>query len=304
MLSPYAVVANRLRTRRLKLGLSLRSLGRSLGCSHAYLVQVEQGRRPLSRDRARGAEVALGLRQGTLGLEIKRGRPRLDEKVNRLLRVFSRAPQGARPGTVEKPRHPRSEWGVARANPLWPIALHGGEMAQQRVRRLEELRRGQVRFWHGFNRLRFDSWSEKDLVLEVALRALDLVGLSPARAGCSVTVVCGQTGRCTQEQAYPAFVLEHRGATIAWYVQRCVRTGRGHRWPDNLLIVSQRGLSSTLVVELDGPEFHRSLLREEARDRELGVPVLHVHPDVVRASDGLERILDWAVSRHLQALAG
>jgi len=48
---------------------------------------------------------------------------------------------------------------------------------------------------------------------------------------------------------------------------------------------------------MDGLKSDRNQLREERRDEELGVSVLHVHPDVLRCESGLRSLLDWACSK-------
>ena len=291
-------VARRIRKRRMALGISRRSLGRSVGCSYAYLYQVETGLRPLSPELAPRVEAALRVRAGSLRLDTRRGRPPLGPGTRRVLKAL-RGARGARAGAVagRVPAHPRPDWGKRDENPFWPMALHLGERAGQRVRQLEKVRRQDNKFWRLANSLRFDSWSEKALVVEVGLRCLELTGLSPKKVGCSLASACGQTGRDTGGRAYPAFVLEHRGASLAWFSQRCVATDRGFRWPDNLVVVARDGVRRTVVVELDGPRYHADVAAGERRDQELGVPVLHVHPDVLRTEEGVERILDWVVDR-------
>jgi len=177
-------------------------------------------------------------------------------------------------------------------NPFWPMAIHLGELAHQRVRALEQKWAGNERFWRLVNSLRFDSWSEKNLVVQVGLRSVALTGVCPAQVGCLLTCVSGNTGRDLSGQALPAFLLEHRGAAVAWFVQRCVRTWQGYRWPDNLLVVAREGRRQTVVVEVNGPAFHTSAEAERLRDQELGVPVVHVHPALLQTEDGLGQILD------------
>ena len=287
-----------MRKRRLSLGMSRRELARRVGCSYAYLYQVESGLRPLSPQMAVKTEGALQVRPGSLALEVRRGRPPLAEGTRRVLKAL-RSAQGPRPDAPAArrlPRHPRPDWGKRNENPFWPMAMHLGPRAGQRLARLEKERRQDDKFWRLANSLRFDSWSEKALVVEVGLRCLELTGLSPDKVGCSLANACGKTGRATGRKAYPAFLLEHKGASLAWFSQRCVATDQGFRWPDNVVVVALRGVRRTVVVELDGPTYHQNVAAGERRDRELGVPVLHVHPDVVRTEEGINRILDWVVS--------
>ena len=299
MLSPRIRLAKKIRRRRLALGLSQREVARRLGCSQAYLYQVEQGLRPLSPPRAEALEGILGAARRAYTWEVKRGRPPLCEGARRVLRQLARARGGARKGAPEErvPRFPRSDRGRAGHNPLWPMALHLGERAGARVQELEKQRAGEERFWLGINSLPYDSWSEKDLTVQVGRESLTLTGVSPDRVGCTLHSVCGKTGKSRGDRAQPAFLLEHQGASLAWFPQRCVATERGHRWPDSIVVVARNERRRTLVVELDGPRYHRNTQAEERRDAELGLPVLHVHPDVLRTEGGLQRILDWACSK-------
>ena len=298
MIAARISVARRMGKRRTVLGISRRELARRVGCSYAYLYQVESGLRPLSPELAPQVEDVLRVRPGSLRLEVRRGRPPLSAATRRVLKVV-RGARGLRPGGVSGrvPLHPRSDWGRRQENPFWPMAVHLGERAGRRIAQLEKERRGDDKFWRLVNSLRFDSWSEKALVVEVGLRSLELTGLSLARVGCSLASACGRTGRDTAGTAYPAFVLEHQGASLVWFSQRCVATERGFRWPDNVVVVARGGVRRTVVVELDGPTYHQNVAAGERRDQELGVPVLHVHPDVLRRPDGLTAILDWVVAK-------
>ena len=179
-------------------------------------------------------------------------------------------------------------------NLFWPLGPHLGERAAQDVQRLELQRGKHDRFWRLANSLRFDSWSERWLTVQVGLRCEELVPLSLAAVGSQLRGVDGVTGKDTHHQPHPALILQHRGASVAWFPQCCVRSISGYRWPDALLVVARRGRKVTVVVELDGPRYHQEVARGMARDRDLGVAVLHVHPDVLRQSDGLDKILDWA----------
>ena len=296
MLDQGIGIARKFRRRRLALRLSQRELARRMECSQAYLYQVESGKRPLSPPKARRLESLLGARPGAYTLPVRRGRPPLSAQARQVLRQLRQAYSKARPANTEAapPRHPRPDRAPAGLNPLWPMALHLGQAAARRVQELEKLRGGDDRFWRRLNSLLFDSWSEKDLVVQVGQACSELVGVSPDSLGCRLRSVCGQTGRDTGKKVYPAFLLQHQDVSLAWFPQRCVRIAKGHRWPDSIVVATRHGRRRTLVVEVDGPEFHRRVGTEERRDRELGVPVLHVHPAVLAQPDGLQRILDWA----------
>ncbi len=299
MLADRTRLATKIRKRRLALRLSQREVARRLGCSQAYLHLVEHSLRPLSPPKALQLEVLLGAKRGTYVREVRRGRPPLTQAVRRVLKEL-RLSRGL-PKKVEvdgrAPKFPRPDTVKAGVNPFWPMAIHLGPASAARVKDLEAVRAGDDKFWRLANSLRFDSWCERDLVVQVGQECLELTGVSPDLVGCSLAVVCGKTGRDAGRRAHPAFLLEYRGASIAWFQQRCVRTAKGHRWPDSILVVSRNGQRKTLVAELDGPEFHKSRWREVRRDAELGLPVVHVHPAVSQQPDGLRRILDWAVSQ-------
>jgi len=177
------------------------------------------------------------------------------------------------------------------------MAIHLGQEAGQRVRQLEAARRHDEKFWRLANSLRFDSWTEKDLVIQVGQISVELTGVSLNQVGCTLQVVCGKTGADTMTRAYPSFLLRHGQASIGWFTQRCVRTQHGHRWPDVILVVALNGRKRTLVVEIDGPQFHTCPKAESRRDAELAVPVRHVPPSLLQQPDGLKQILDWACSQ-------
>jgi len=285
MLDERAGVARKIRSCRQAQRLSLRELGRRLGTSHAYLYQVESGLRPLAPAKAGLLERVLGIRG--LILSVRRGRPPLSLEARRILRELRRSkglPVVDPPGPRNLPAYPRAERGEPRLSPFGPT---------RPLRDLERARRGDQRFWRLLNSLRFDSGSEKALTLEVGLGSQTLTGVSPIRVGCGLRTVSGKTGKDQLAQAYPAFLLEREGMAVAWFVQPCVYTGVGFRWPDNLLVVARNGLRKTLVVEVDGLAYHRSPLAEAGRDRELGVPVLHLHPGELC----LDFVLDWAQSQ-------
>jgi len=298
MLSQSSVIARKMQQRRRSMGFSLRTLAQQVDCSHAYLHQVELGLRPLSHEIAARLEQVLRFSPGTLGLNTRRGRPNISPEGRRLLRNLRRngpAPVDGR--SFGRPPEPRSDRGGALQNPFGPTGLHLGERVHHRLRELEQKWQGNERFWRLVNSLRFDSWSEKHLVVQVGLRSVALTGVSPARIGCRLTCVSGSSGRDVSGDAQPAFLLEHQGAAIAWFVQRCVRTRQGYQWPDNLLVVARGETRQTVVVEVNGPEYDRDAESDRLRDDELGVPVVHVHPALLQQEDGLKEVLDRVLER-------
>lgn len=292
-------MAKKIRRRRIQLRVGQRELARRLGCSQAYLYQVERGVRPLSAQFAGSLEMILKVKPGLFSLKVRRGRPPLSEEARRILRELRRAEGASRTVAPDgrKPRFPRSDWGRPGENPFWPMAIHLGQQAGERVQLLEFTRRNDDKFWRIVNSLRFDSWTEKDLVVQVGLLSVELAHVSLRQVGCALQSVCGKTGADTMTRPYPAFLFKYRGASVGWFPNRCVRTRHGHRWPDSLLVVANNGRKQTVVVEVDGPNYHQCVESELKRDADLAVPVLHVHPSVLQQSDGLRRILDWVYSK-------
>ena len=300
MLPPMIRVARAIRKRRQAVKLSQRRVAAALGCSQPYLAQVETGRRPVSRRIAEGLESVLRVKAGSYtNVVFRRGRPALGKMARRALREIRRAKGAvARPfPLLGPPDHPRADRARGLENPLWPMAIHLGERAAREVVSLEKQRREQDRFWRLANSLRYDSWSEKRLVVQLGLRCQQLLPLSLDGIGSQLRGVDGMSGKDTHGQAYPAFVLRHQDYSIAWFTQRCVRSTSGYRWPDAIVVVAFQGKKRTVVVEIDGPKCHRNVRQGEARDLDLGVPVLHVHPDVLGQPDGLDRILHWACAK-------
>ena len=233
--------------------------------------------------------------------DFPRGRPRLHDSTRQALNGIREAVADRSlsdlPPIGRAPVYPRTNLVKPLENPFWSMAIHLGERAADEVLQLERQRGGQDKFWRLVNGLRFDSWSEKRLVVQLGLRCEQLIPQSLGGLGSQLRSVDGVTGKDTYHQVQPTFVLRHKDAAIAWIPQCCVRSTRGYRWPDGILVVARGGRKRTLVVEIDGPQYHRNVRKGEARDRDLGVPVLHVHPDVLRQPDGLDRILDWACSK-------
>jgi len=285
VLSTMAKAVLRFIKRRRELGLTQRRVARQAACSQSYLAQIETGRRPMSYQLAEKLEALLKVGPGTFtGARFLRGRPPLTEQARDILRELRRA-HGPDPYLYEpmgRPRFPRGDLQKGHVDVL---------NSEPEVRMLEDRQRGE-RYWRDINSLRFDSRCEKSVALAVALGGAALSGVSPARLQCRLPRVQGRTGRFRHHKPHPAFLLKRNGLSLAWYVQICVRTPRGYRWPDNLLVAARNGKKKTLVVEMNGPDFHDDPQREERRDRELGVPVLHLKP----GEADLQKILDWVES--------
>ena len=302
MLSPRISLARKIRQWRLKRQLSQREVARQVGCVQSYIAHIECGRRPCSRLVGEKLEGVLKARRGLFtSFPFPRGRPRLLDSARQALHQIRQAvalsPEAELPALSRPPSYPRPDRVAPRENPFWPMALHLGASAAEEVSRLEKVHRKDDRFWRLVNSLRFDSWSEKRLTVRVGLGCEQLVSVSLAALGCELRGVDGVSGKDTHRQNHPTFVLVHQGAAIAWMPQRCVRSQSGYRWPDAILVVSRGGHRITVVVEVDGPRYHQDIRRGEARDRDLGVDVLHVHPQVLGQDNGLDRILDWACSK-------
>ena len=295
-------MARKIRQQRLKRKLTQRAVAREVGCAQSYIAHIECGRRPCSKPIAARLEVLLRVKKGAFcRFDFPRGRPPLVEAArptwSEIREAVADRSEADLSPLERAPRFPRADRVPARENPFWPMAVHLGASAAEEVVRLERRRAGDDRFWRLANSLRFDSWSEKRLTVQLGLRCQQLVAASLSQLGCELRGADGLTGRDTHSQAHPVFLMRHQGASIAWMPQRCVRSASGYRWPDAIVVVAREGRKITLVVELDGPSFHRELARGEARDRDLGVSVLHVHPDVLTQADGLDRILDWACAK-------
>ena len=300
MLSPFGQIANLIRQQRRSLGLSQRQVARLMGCSQPYLAQVETCRRPVSRKMAERLEKLFEVEAGTYTqATFTRGRPPLTEVARLALRDLRKA-CGPSPQCImergRKPRFPRPDWAKAREDALGQLGIHLGDKTAEEVRKLEGIRLGDERFWRNVNSIRYDSLKEKELIVKVGLRCSQLTGVSLAVSGCGMAGANGITGRDTVHRAFPAFILRHEATSILWFPQRCLRTPSGYRWPDNLLVIARNGQKVSAAVEVDGPEFHQDEQKERQRDRDLGVPVLHVEASEINKEDILEKILEWATS--------
>ena len=296
MLSPMIRIARAIVKRRQVLKLSQRRVAAALGCSQPYLAQVETGRRPVSRKIAERLESVFRVKAGCYtNVTFRRGRPSLGKVARRALREIRRA-KGADPRPFPKlglPHHPRPDRASGLENPLWPMAIHLGEKAAREVKSLEQLRPAEDAFWRQLQTIRYDSWSEKRLHVRVALAGAELTAVSPKGLGCVLANADGRTGLTSGRRAYPAFVWEWQGISLALIPQRCVATECTHFWPDNLLIAARQGRRVTGVVEVDGEPFHRDREAEDRRDGLLGVPVLHLEAAELGQPGLLDKLWLW-----------
>ncbi|MBN9414810.1 MAG: helix-turn-helix transcriptional regulator [Candidatus Eremiobacteraeota bacterium] len=294
MLSAQAKLARRLKKCRSKKDWSQREVAAQAGFSQSYLAQVEKGSRPISGRYLNKLENIYGVKFGKLWAGVgKRGRPAHTAMTKRALREFGRAIcEFWGRGVIQTPSHPQPHQEFRSDNPLWPMALHLGESAGAEVLELERLRQKDESFWRQFNSLRFDSWSEKRLLVRVGLLGGQLLGLRLDRLGCSLPLVDGTTGEtCVLHRGY---VLPGKDGSLVWCPQVAVATSAGVLCVDNLLMVSSRGQSVTVAVEVDGAEFHGDPQQQRARDRALGIPVLHVDAGELDKPGLVTRILQWA----------
>jgi len=158
--------------------------------------------------------------------------------------------------------------------------------------RLELLRREDELFWRQFNTLRFDSWSEKRLLVRVGLLGGQMLGLRLDRLGCSLAVVNGVTGE--KAGLHRGYVLAGQSASVVWCPQVAVATRMGVLCLDSMLLVSSRGKTVTVGVEVNGGPHHGDLDARRARDRALGIPILHLDACELGKSGLIRRILSWA----------
>ena len=221
----------------------------------------------------------------------RRGRPAYTPDTKRGLREFAR---GIREFwgrcVIAVPEHAQPHQVRRSDDPLWTIALRLDGAAKE-VKELERLRREDEQFWRQFNSLRFDSWSEKRLLVRVGLLGGQMLGLRLDRLGCSLAAVNGITGE--KAGLHRGYVLTGQSASVVWCPQVAVATRVGVLCLDNLLLVSARGKTVTLGVEVNGPH-HGDLEARRARDRALGIPILHLDAGELGKTGLIRRILSWA----------
>lgn len=172
------------------------------------------------------------------------------------------------------------------------MALHLGLEAREEVARLEQARAHDEWFWRHFNSLRFDSWSEKRLLVRASLLGGEWVGVRLKRLGCSLDVVDGVSGGAAG--LHRGFVIKSRTVSLVWCPQVAVRTDCGVLCVDNLLLLASQSKRVTVAVEVNGKPFHQDVAKQCWRDRQLGIPVLHLDAGELGKPGLIPRILAWA----------
>lgn len=295
MLSIQQKLTKRIIKLRVGLGLSQRAAALLSGFSQPYLAQVEKGVRPISAGALAKLELVYGkkLNQQLWRGVGRRGKPGFTGETRRAMRDFGRAVRDFwHAGGVVAPKHPQLHQVRRSSDPLWPMALHLTLEAREEVKMLEKLRAEDELFWRQFNSLRFDSWSEKRLLVRVGLLGGQFLGVRLKQLGCSLQVVDGMTGR--ESGLHRGFVLKGRKASVVWCPQIAVQTSGGVLCVDNLLVVSDGRRKVTVAVEVDGRDYHQDPERRRWRDRALGIPVLHLDAGELDQPGLITRILRWA----------
>lgn len=296
MLSPLTIVARAIVRKRIAMKLSQHKVARAIGCSQSYLSQVETGVRTVSKAVAIKLEIVLKAKAGSFrNAEFRRGRPPVSPETRKILRDLQEAvgsPRRPMPDLGE-PRHPRPDRINNLDNPFFKIGIALGEEAANEVLLLEKRRPKHQHFWRQINSIPYDSWSEKRLQVKMGLTNAELVGVRPGRVGVVLPLANGKTGRRSDRQAHPAYLLSRDNVSIAMFPPRCVGTQRCHLWPDNLIVAAKDGRKVTAVIEIDGAEFHQDKAREKRRDQDLDVPVLHLHAGEIGHPGVVERIVNW-----------
>jgi transcriptional regulator with XRE-family HTH domain len=294
MLTPLDLLALAMREARKHHGLSQRRLAAAVGCDQSYIAQVERNHRPPSPWLAHRLEELYELEPGTYtDSPFFRGRPRLSTQ-SKLVKRELRLATPSRPTfqhPLAKPRYPRNNVTYGLENPFGGIKP-GTNLASD-LSRLEGMRPHDGRFWKQANSVRYDSLTEKGLLLKLALGGAQLVGVGHDQLGSQLQMVCGKKGKTYNRRAPAALLMKVDDLAVACFPQRCVRTAEGHRWPDHLLIVARAGRKLTLILELNGPEWHRDQERERRRERQLGVPVYHLCASQLHHPEALSKFWAW-----------
>jgi len=301
MLSSRTKLARKLLKARFKKRLSQRQVAAQAGFTQPYLAQIESGIRPISVKAARLLETIYAVEPGTFTQGAgRRGRPKFWTKTAAAMREFRGAiRQFWETAQVRIPKHQQPHQVKRSGDPLWPMAIHLGPQAGAEVRLLEKLRAQDEAFWQQFNSLRFDSWSEKRLLVGVALLGGQMLGLRLRDLGCSLRLSDGLTGQ--DPGLHRGFVFKGKTASLIWCPQVAIRTKRGHRCVDNLLQLCSQGKSISLAVEVNGKPFHGDPRKRQQRDAELGIPVLHIDAARVGEPGLIREILEWAHRQLLEA---
>lgn len=296
VLPPLTKIARAIRDRRKTLKISQHKLARLVGCNQSYLCHIETGRRPVSLSMAKKLEVVLRAKNGSYRrTEFRRGRPPCSDPTRAALRAISEA-HGVKPRSLLShgvPRYPRPDRRFSLENPLWPIAPSLGAQSQIEVKSLEKMRFAENHFWRQFNSLSYQSWTEKRFQVTVGLTGAELLGVSSRRLGPLLPTANGKTGLDASRQAYPTFVLQQGDLSIAIIPQRCVGTSATYRWADSLVVAARGGRKVTAIIETDGADYHKDRMRDERRDNELDVPVLHIDAGEVGQPGLMERVFAW-----------
>ena len=296
MLASMLRVVRAIWLRRRSMKLSQRRVAGGVGCSQSYLAQVETGKRPISRRFAERLESYLGVRPGSFTeVEFRRGRPAMSERALQALREIRRsrgeAPRQFR--NLGKPEFPRKDGSRVLEDPLRDLSWKLGGRAELDVGALEDMRPETDDLWRRLGAIRYDSCSEKWLHVKLALAGAEAAGVSPRYVGCALPCADGRTGRDAGRRAFPAFVWRYEDIALAVFPQRCVVSQMTHRWPDNLVVAARGGRRVTGIVEVDGRSNHQDQKKEKMRDRDLGVPILHLDADDLGRSGLMDRLLSW-----------
>lgn len=277
--------ANLLRTVRKFRNLTQKALAEAVSCSQSYIAQCETGRRPISAKFARLIEASLGLEQLALQCDSRVGRPPMNDLGREAYYEIQQSNGVLNPDVTPMPRpaYPR----VDTAKPRDDAFQHLGD--DPFVQALEETRTDE-HSWKRTNLVRFDSNPERRFLLRVFWWSCMVVCASFRSLGCSLNSANGLTGKDTNHLAYPTFLMWYEGMPVALMPQRCVRTAKGYRWPDLIVVMAKNGRKLTFIIEIDGPT-HTNPQVEARRDKELGVKVYHVRADWVDKPGLLDYIL-------------
>jgi len=148
-------------------------------------------------------------------------------------------------------------------------------------------------FWRRLTTTHFDSWPEKRFLVKLALDSLCLQSLQPAKLGCLLRVTDPKSGKWAAHRKRSALLSVRGELVVAAFPQLSVWTGAQYRRPDLTLVVARRDKRVTAALEVDGDLYHRDAAKEEARDRELGIPVYHLNANQTGDSKTLEHFYQW-----------
>ena len=302
MQSPLMRMSQIIRNSRRRCRLSQRQLAAAIGCSQSYVAQIERMRRPVSPRVAQFLEGFFELGEGSLTgppVVFSRGRPALSAVAKVIHRGLQRANGGPVqdwPSRRARPRYPRYDYQYGLNSAFPRVGIWCGKEAKAELELLQDLRGIDEEFWRKSNLIRSDSLVEKRAQIGLGLLAEQVTGVSWEAVGCQLLSAHGTQGYYTGKQAHPAFLISQRDLVLACFPQRCVRTQRGYRWPDLVVVAARENRKITVVIEINGPKYHTNPMRERRRDAELGVPVLHVCASRVEAHLPLD-IIDWIASQ-------